>query len=135
MSVCVCGAQDKKKVKFADWRSQQRERKVGFDLRFGIRGTVLIGLWGCWVTVKWGGDFGDFFFWSEYKITGKTVWKVWNDVCVLESVAGEFSFLVFFLASTLDSLAEAWLAKTHFCLFARGIAFRIFLPPTQLLLG
>lgn len=32
MSVCVCGAQEKKKVKFADWRSQQRERKSGFWL-------------------------------------------------------------------------------------------------------
>ena len=46
MSVCVCGAQEKKKkrkVKLADWSSQQRERKAGFDWRFGIRGTVLIG--------------------------------------------------------------------------------------------
>ena len=48
--VCVCVVLKKKKkerkerkVKLADWRSQQRERKVGFDWRFGIRGTVLIG--------------------------------------------------------------------------------------------
>ena len=72
--VCVCVVLKKKKkkrkVKLADWRSQQRERKVGFDWRFGIRGTVLIGPWGCYVTVKWGGDFDDFFkvFWVNLKL-------------------------------------------------------------------
>ena len=117
--VCVCGAQEKKKkrkVKLADWRSQQRERKVGFDWRFGIRGTVLIGPWECYVTVKWGGDFDDFFkvFWVNLKLPERQCGKFemtfvsWNRW--LET------FLVFFLASTLDSLAEAWLALLVSCL-------------------
>lgn len=45
MSVCVCGAQEKKKRSnlLTEGHSNVSE-KVGFDWRFGIRGTVLIGL-------------------------------------------------------------------------------------------
>ena len=72
MSVCVCVWCSRKK-KGSNWLTQGHgnvSEKVGFDWRVGIRGTVLIGPWGCYVTVKWGGDFDDFFlvFWVNLKL-------------------------------------------------------------------